>query len=221
MNSPPNGQQIRSLATQTALMDAAETLIANNGAHRVTIKDIVREAGQKNESVLQYHFKNIQGLIAAIHQRRNQQICEKRSQMLKKLEASKSMLTLHDLCELMVYPTFFLARTDKQFRQYTAAFSHEIVLSEDSALTKVSRSGGGGKSGMKVGDLLRQILPNLDEVTYRARMELAVRMCSAAVGNHMRNKKPTKGPGADFFISNLVDALEGLLSAKPSMKANR
>ena len=59
MNSPPNGQQLRSLATQTALMDAAETLIANNGAHRVTIKDIVREAGQKNESVLQYHFKNI------------------------------------------------------------------------------------------------------------------------------------------------------------------
>ena len=74
------GQQLRSLATQTALMDAAETLIANNGAHRVTIKDIVREAGQKNESVLQYHFKNIQGLIAAIHQRRNQQVKEKRAQ---------------------------------------------------------------------------------------------------------------------------------------------
>ena len=218
MNSPPNGQQLRSLATQTALMDAAETLIANNGAHRVTIKDIVREAGQKNESVLQYHFRNIQGLIAAIHQRRNQQIREKRAQMLKKLEGSKSKLTLHDLCELMVYPTFSLAKTDNQFRHYAAAFSHEIVLSEDSALTKVSKSGGGGKSGMKVGDLLRQALPHLDTATYQARMELAVRMCSAAVSNHMRNKRPTKGPAADFFISNLVDALEGLLIAKPSLK---
>ena len=67
MNSPPNGQQLRSLATQTALMDAAETLIANNGAHRVTIKDIVREAGQKNESVLQYHFKNISSSVQKLH----------------------------------------------------------------------------------------------------------------------------------------------------------
>ena len=71
---------------------------------------------------------------------------------------------------------------------------------------------------MRVGDLLRQALPHLDDATYQARMELAVRMCSAAVSNHMRNKNPTKGPAADFFISNLVDALEGLLIAKPSLK---
>ena len=156
MSSVPNGQKIRSLATQTALMEAAEKLIAQNGIHNVSIKDIVREAGQKNESALQYHFNNLQGLVNAIHQRRTEQTQAKRAQMLEEMEASKSRLTLRDLCELMVYPTFLLAKADPQFRRYAAAFSHEIVLADDSALTRVSKSGGGGESGAQLGKLLRK-----------------------------------------------------------------
>ena len=67
MNTPPNGQKIRRLATQTALMEAAETLIAENGIQNVSNKEIVREAGQKNQSALQYHFGNLRGLVNAVH----------------------------------------------------------------------------------------------------------------------------------------------------------
>lgn len=216
MNSVPNGQQTRSQATQVALMEAAEKLIAKNGIHNVSIKDIVREAGQKNESALQYHFKNLEGLVAAIHQRRNEQTQLKRGEMLDALTVSQPHPTLRELCEVMVYPSFVLAKSDKQFRQYVAAFSHEITLTNDSALTKISKSGGGGESGIRLGELLRSALPHLDETGYRGRMDLAVRMCSAAMGNHLRHKNPLKGPSADFFISNLIDALEGLLNAPMS-----
>jgi len=216
MTTSPNGQKTRSLATQTALMDSAENLIAENGIRNVFVRDIVGEAGQKNESALQYHFGNLQGLINMIHQRRNEQTHTKRAQLLAELQAKKSKPTLRDLCELMVHPTFLLARSDKQFRKYAAAFSHEIVLAEDSAYTKVSTSGGGGESGKQLGILLREALPHLNEPTYRARMDLAVRMCSAAVSNHLRQKKPMTGPAADFFINNLVDALEGLLGGQVS-----
>ncbi|MCP5118273.1 MAG: biotin/lipoyl-binding protein, partial [bacterium] len=47
-----------------------EKLIAQHGAHHVTLKDIVIEAGQKNPSALQYHFQNLKGLLDAIHTRR-------------------------------------------------------------------------------------------------------------------------------------------------------
>ena len=214
MTSAPNGQKIRSLATQTALMEATENLFSDQGIHNVSAKDILREARQKNESALQYHFKNLQGLVNAIHRRRSQQTQEKRAELLTEKASATQKLTLRDLCELMVYPTFLLAKSDPQFRKYAAAFSHEIVLAEDSALIKVSQSGGGGESGVKLGYLLREALPHLDETTYRARMDLAVRMCSAAVGNHMQQKKPLKGAAAELFIDNLLDALEGLLSAK-------
>ena len=219
MTSAPNGQKIRSLATQTALMEAAENLFSERGIHNVSAKDILREAHQKNESALQYHFKNLQGLVNAIHERRSRQTHAKRAELLREMESSKSQLSLRDLCELMVYPTFLLAKTDAQFRKYAAAFSHEIVPAEDSALIKVSKSGGGGESGVKLGHLLREALPHLDESTYRARMDLAARMCSAAVGNHMRQKRPMKGATAELFIDNLLDALEGLLSAKVTKKA--
>lgn len=214
MTSAPNGQKIRSLATQTALMEAAENLFSDQGIHNVSAKDILREARQKNESALQYHFKNLQGLVNAIHRRRSQQTQEKRAASLTEKASATQKLTLRDLCELMVYPTFLLAKSDPQFRKYAAAFSHEIVLAEDSALIKISQTGGGGESGVKLGHLLREALPHLDETTYRARMDLAVRMCSAAVGNHMQQKKPLKGAAAELFVDNLLDALEGLLSAK-------
>ena len=152
-----------------------------------------------------------------MHRRRNEQTQAKRAEMLERLENAKSKLSLRDLCELMVYPSFELSRTDKQFRNYTAAFGHEIVLTKSSALSKVTKSGGGGESGARLGNLLREALPHLDESTYRARMDLAVRMCSAAVSHHMREQKPMKGRTADFFVNNLIDSLEGLLSAKVSM----
>ena len=134
--------------------------------------------------------------------------------MLTEKASATQKLTLRDLCELMVYPTFLLAKSDRQFRKYAAAFSHEFMQAEDSAPIKVSQTDGGGESGVKLGHLLREALPHLDETTYRARMDLAVRMCSAAVGNHMPQKKPLKGATAERFIDNLLDALEGLLSAK-------
>ena len=59
-------------------MRAAEQLIAERGIENVSIRDIVSAANQKNESVLQYHFKNLTGLIEAIQLTRSAQTQEKR-----------------------------------------------------------------------------------------------------------------------------------------------
>jgi AcrR family transcriptional regulator len=216
MNSPLNGQKARSLTTQRALMDAAEKLIARQGPHNVSIKDIVQEAGQKNESALQYHFKNLQGLIDALHRRRHVQTHEQRAELLESLLEKTDKPSLRDLCELMVIPTYSLAQADRGYRSYIAAFGHEIALADESAYSRVSKTGGGGESGQQTGELLRRALPHLDEKAFRARMDLAVRMSSAAMSQHARNKHRTRGAEAEFFISNLIDALEGLLSAPVS-----
>ena len=52
-------------ATQTAIMRSVECLAAENGLENISIRDILARAGQKNESALQYHFKNLSGLLAA------------------------------------------------------------------------------------------------------------------------------------------------------------
>jgi len=123
----PNNRQPRSEATQIALMEATEKLIAQLGAHHVTLKDIVLEAGQKNPSALQYHFKNLQGLLHATHMRRSKQTQTKRAEMITDLERSKRVIKLRDLCELMILPSFLLARSDTKYRNYVTAFSLERV----------------------------------------------------------------------------------------------
>ncbi|MFB0932841.1 MAG: TetR family transcriptional regulator, partial [Pseudomonadales bacterium] len=61
----PNQRQSRSEATQDALIHAAIALIAENGLENISIRSIIEASGQKNESALQYHFKNRDGLIKA------------------------------------------------------------------------------------------------------------------------------------------------------------
>ena len=123
MNSTTDGQKARSNTTQKGLMRAAEKLISEKGIHQVSIREIVSEAGQKNESALQYHFKNLQGLLVAIHKERNQQTQAKRQELLDELLAQDNAPSLRDLCRIMVMPTYLLAKADTKFRRYIAAFA--------------------------------------------------------------------------------------------------
>jgi len=197
-------------------MRATEKLIAENGLENVAIRDILTEADQKNTSALQYHFKNLNGLIAAIHQERSRETQAKRGELLDELLARLPEPDLREICRLMVQPVFDLARSRVDFRRYVRAFGHELALSETSAFSQVSRGGGGGSSGERVGALLKQSLPQLGEAAYRRRLESAVRLCSAAMYHQARQKNAFRGQEAELFISSLIDALAGLLSAPES-----
>ena len=91
-------------------MRAAEKLIAEKGIENVTIRDILSEADQKNTSALQYHFKNLKGLIKAIQAERSAETQAKRATLLDDLLTRTSKPTLPEICGLMVRPAFDLAR---------------------------------------------------------------------------------------------------------------
>ena len=216
-----SGQQARSLSTQTALMEAAEKLVAQKGLAGISIKDIVREAGQKNESALQYHFKNLKGLIRAINKKRSLQIHEKRAELLEELMSQDGSPDVTDLCRLMVMPSFLLGQEDPKFRKYIAGFSHEVALAPNSAFDLVKRAGGGGESGQKMGQLLRSALPHLDDEAFVSRMEQASRLCAVSMAHQANQTSAFQGKSADLFVSNLIDALMGLLSAPESEQTKK
>ncbi len=194
-------------------MRAAEKLIADGGIENLSIKEIVAVANQKNESALQYHFKNLTGLLDAIHAERAAQTRAKRAESLTQILKLTSEPSLRQLCMLMVEPTFALARKDVGFRRYIKAFAHQLALSESSPLETVANKGGGGASGQETAALLRKVLPHLDEQSYRGRMETAIMLCSASMYLQARQKNAFRGHQSDLFLHNLVDSLVGLLSA--------
>ncbi len=197
-------------------MRAAEKLIAARGIENVSIRDIVSEAGQKNESALQYHFKSFTGLIAAIHAERSAETQARREDLLEALLAGSPEPTLRQLCILMVKPAFDLARSDVGFRRYVKAFGHELALTESSAVSRAVSHGAGGPSGQQLAGLLRRALPHLDDPAYQRRMEAAVRLCSASVFHQASQPNAFRGDQADVFFHSLIDALVGLLSASVS-----
>ena len=211
-----DGQTSRSSTTQKALMLAAEKLIAKKGIKHVSIKEIVKAAGQKNESALQYHFKNLQGLIEALQNYRGGQIRKRRSLLLEQQMAATKTPSLRDLCRLMVLPSFQLCQTSIEHRRFVIGFSHEITLAKNSALALISQYGGGGTSGETTRQLLKNVLPHLDESTYHQRMDIAIRLGSTSMGHHARQKQAFRGSHAEYFLSGLLDALEGLLNAPVS-----
>lgn len=204
----------RSKATQTALMRAAEKLIADKGIGNASIRAIINAAGQKNESALQYHFHSLQGLISALHASRDAQIQERRAAHLHDLLARNPNPSLRDICLLMVEPAFQLARTHPDFRRYIKAFGHDITVTDEPALDLVSRKGGA--SAQQTGRLLRAALPHLSEPAFRRRMDGALRFISASMVHHAHQKSAFRGASSDLFLNSLIDALVGLLSAPES-----
>ena len=215
-NNPDNTgerRRARSQATKDALMRAAETLIAKHGVENVSIRDIVLAAEQKNESALQYHFKNLSGLLQAIHQERAEQIQQKRAELLAALLEQSDAPKLRDLSSLMVAPAFELARGDPQFRRYVKAFGHKLALSDSSTI----KYAGSAKSAQELGQLLREALPHLDERDYKSRLAAAIRLSSASMHHQALQKNAFRGMQAELFFQQLIDALFGLLSGPVSL----
>lgn len=209
-----DSRRSRSEVTRRALMRAAEKLIADRGIENVSVRDIVSAAKQKNESALQYHFQNLQGLIRAIHATRDDEVQAKRAELLRQLSKTGSSPSLREICKAMVGPAFQLAQSKPDFRRYVKAFGHEITLTAKSAVVLVSRNRG--STSTEVGTLLRTALSHLDDAAYRTRLDGALRFISASMFHQARQKSAFRGREGDQFFSSLIDALEGLLSAPES-----
>ena len=207
-----DSRQARSEATKKALMRAAEKLIADRGVENVSISDIVGAANQKNQSALQYHFTNLSGLIDAILASRSEETHQRRAELINELLDGTTAPSLREICTLMVYPAFSLARESSEYHDYVKAFGHELLLSERSLLPIVRRRGGGGASGEKTAELLTAALPHLRGAHYQQRMEAAVRLCSASMYHQARQPQGFSGDQAERFLHGLVDAIVGLMS---------
>ena len=132
-------------------MRAAEQLIAERGIENVSIRDIVSAAHQKNESVLQYHFKNLTGLIEAIQLTRSKQTHQRRAELIEALSSKTTEPSIREICMLLVQPSFELACENTDYDCYIKAFGHELILTDTSPAELAASHGGGGISGSSGG----------------------------------------------------------------------
>jgi AcrR family transcriptional regulator len=86
------------------LMRQAERLFGTHGVEAVTLRDIVRAAGHRNESAVQYHFGSKSKLVDAVVAERLKHIEARRIAMLKAIEADGATRDTRRLMAAFVEP---------------------------------------------------------------------------------------------------------------------
>ena len=86
------------------LMRHAERLFGSRGVEAVSLRDIVRAAGHRNESAVQYHFGSKGKLVDAVVAERLKSIEVRRIAMLSKIEADAATRDARRLMAAFVEP---------------------------------------------------------------------------------------------------------------------
>jgi AcrR family transcriptional regulator len=90
-------------ATRARIVAVAERLFAERGVDAVSLVEIGQAAGQRNRSVVQYHFRDKAGLLEAIRSKHAPPIERRREEMLDALGA-EGRRNLRSLVEVLVRP---------------------------------------------------------------------------------------------------------------------
>ena len=119
-----DGKTKRADATRAALIAAAERLIAQKGIAHVSTREILQEAGQRNQSALQYHFGSKNGLVRATISERTHEIDDRRLELMADWTGSP---TLGQIIEVLILPLAERAADDEKGRYYLIFLGQAIT----------------------------------------------------------------------------------------------
>jgi len=143
-------------ATRERIMDEAERLFALHGVDGAPIRDIVRAAGQANDSAVHYHFGSRYGLLAAVCERRINEMEPERKRLLDDLRAEGRVDDLAALISALVVPTAALLST--QHGRYFLGITAQLA----------------GRAGIRTGTVPAPML----STTLREQLDLIAATCS-------------------------------------------
>jgi AcrR family transcriptional regulator len=205
-------------STREQLLNAAEMLYLERGLDEVSLRAIVREAGQKNQSALQYHFGGRHGLVAAILHRREAQIESRRQLLVEERLATDPDPELREICALLTRAPFLLCRENRTFRVFLGEFGQRLLASKRDLIEATGE--GSQPSLRKMRAMLRQKLRHIEPGLLMLRFENAHAFTLLAISRRARHGGSFRGRRAELFFNNLVDQLAAMLAA-PVSEATR
>jgi len=224
----PGKLKRRSAAAQTAapggadvLLTTAQRLFAERGIDGVSMREIAREAGQRNNSALHYHFGSKSALIVALLQSGMREVNELRNDYVDQLFASGRHTELRGLVEGIVWPMTSRLMTGRgtTFNRFLAvAQVHPDVDLAGSTREEEDRG------FRRIFEQLQRALPDMPEQLLRQRYLAAVSfvMFSLADYERMASRRSRNQRTFDLqrAIENLIDMVTGALSAPVSVQVH-
>ncbi|MCB1614582.1 MAG: TetR/AcrR family transcriptional regulator [Pseudomonadales bacterium] len=206
-------------STATTLMLTAEKLFSLKGVDNVSTREIAREAGQKNNSALQYHFGSKENLLNAILEFRSDEINKTRLEMLSELEAAGLTRKPRALIEVICLPfinlltlpledSYYIGLVHQMYNTATGKIAIEGVISE-----KQNQTMGMWKTSQYILSAVEDVPPLL----LLPRLSMMIHLTINTVAGWDAEQRQTNKcfPKEEIFLrsSNLIDFMEAGLTA--------
>lgn len=204
---------MRKRDTRQQLILAAERLFADRGIEGVSLREINLAAKQRNTSAAHYHFGSKDALIDAIFEFRRSEVGKRRDEMLDALEHEGRAGDVRALAEALVMPLAGEIQRGPEAGRYLEFLAHLFLTSP-----------------AQVGDILRKhqaaeerwisvasrALPQLPRRVLWTRLFLMGRHVVISLAVYQRRGLGVAEVGFEAYLSDMVDAVAGYLSAPPS-----
>lgn len=207
--------------TRELLLVTAERLYGERGLNGVSLREIVRAAGQRNASAAHYHFGSRDGLIEAIFEKRMSMLDRRRMELLDELETAGEAGDLHRIADCIVRPLVELLLRDDE-ASYYVRFLSDMFLSHEFRVDDYVE--GKFNHGMRRAfHMIQDALPDLPPQILKQRFLLSMHAAvfSLADIDAARTRREAAGGAFDMdrAIGNLIDMWVGGLTAPVSKRA--
>lgn len=214
---------IRTAEGRTRILDEAERLFAERGVTGVSLREVTEAAGQRNASVVQYHFGSRAGLVAAIVERHMTVVDADRTERLDAATPAADDLGVHDAMRILVEPLAVCLGT-RSGRSYLRIVQH-LVDQPPGPASSPTPLGASNESLRRVSRILghaTRVLPRAVRAERQAQTtSFLLRALADRAADIDRDESRRGRTGHDLFVANLVDVLVAVLTTPPSTVTRR
>jgi AcrR family transcriptional regulator len=200
-------------ATREKLLDAAARLFAERGIDNVSIAEIVRQAGQRNASAVQYHFGNRDEVLRALLARHVPTIAERRCQLLERARSYPES-DVRSAVEAIVRPITEFAQRGWRERAYLQIGS-ELAGSLDRVKPEIQDLLT-QTAGFTAWSLMRDRCGHLPADLWRERRTICILFVGRAAADRARlldGVGPHPVLSDNRFVDNLIEMVIGAMTA--------
>lgn len=200
---------------RSALIDAAERLFAERGLDAVPLRDIAVAAGQRNSSVIQYHFGGRDGIVIEVFRRRIGEADRARAKFVEAIDRDGRGDDLAALVEALVLPIAGLVKAGGPQGSYARFFEQSAALIDFRPADYLDVSAASR-------DLRARLAANLTHLSAAVaaeRIELVHGNIFSAFANFERRRSRSnraEGEDLDRTSWHLIDMSVGALSERCS-----
>ncbi len=199
------------LDTRTALLQAAQRLIAEKGLGTVSVKDITRAAGARNPSAVHYHFGNVESLIKEVFTKRYGSIEKERALRLAKVNEADPARRLIALIEAAIAP-FMESCLDEEGRIYARFCLQFSTDPRFNLLELVSESGM--PSLVSLREKLAECVEDIPETVLNARLRQVFSISLLQAADYARQLEAGFQIAPETAIREASATLAGYIAAK-------